>query len=75
MDSLAQRVAGRYLKAMGRPTQQQMLERAERDAHERDRTFLELVKEGMTATELRKMIKRRPALWGRYEAWLEKLPE
>lgn len=37
-------------------------------------TFLELVKDGMTREELARNIERRPALWTRFEGWLNRLP-
>lgn len=37
-------------------------------------TFLHLAQSGMTRSDLERCIKLRPALWGRYEAWLSKLP-
>lgn len=36
--------------------------------------FLELVKDGLTKDELKKLIEKRPSLWKRFEGWLEKLP-
>lgn len=39
-----------------------------------DETFLQLVQSGMTRGDLERCIKMRPALWKRYENWLEKLP-
>jgi len=36
--------------------------------------FLELVKDGLTRSELARNIERRPELWGRFESWLDKLP-
>lgn len=35
--------------------------------------FLELVKDGLTKDELKKLIEKRPSLWKRFEGWLEKL--
>jgi len=37
-------------------------------------TFMHLVQSGMTRGDLERCIKMRPALWKRYEHWLEKLP-
>ena len=37
-------------------------------------TFLFLVKHGMTRKELELLIKKRPALWGKFSNWLTKLP-
>lgn len=56
------------------PTQAQLFYRAERNAAEINQTFLELVADGMTREELATNINRRPALWGRFSNWLDKLP-
>ncbi|MFW6855327.1 hypothetical protein ACODYM_28970 [Burkholderia gladioli] len=37
-------------------------------------TFMELVKGGLTREELAHNINRRPALWGRWEGFLNVLP-
>lgn len=55
-------------------TQLQMFYAAHRQVAETNNTFLEMVKEGMTREELAKCIERRPALWQRFENWLDKLP-
>jgi|TARA_R110000851_G_scaffold282582_2_gene436101 hypothetical protein len=54
--------------------QNQMFYQASRDNAELDTTFLELVEGGMTREELQANIDRRPALWGRWSSWLDKLP-
>jgi len=36
--------------------------------------FLDLVAGGMTREDLQTNIKRRPALWGRFANWLDRLP-
>lgn len=56
------------------PTQVQMYYAAERSAAEVNRQFLEFVKDGLTREELQTNINRRPALWGRFSNWLDKLP-
>lgn len=38
-------------------------------------TFLDLVRSGMTKSDLSRCIAMRPSLWQKYEHWLEKLPE
>jgi hypothetical protein len=38
-----------------------------------NKTFLFLIKEGMTRLELKKLIEKRPATWARYKNWLPKL--
>ena len=55
-------------------TQLQMYYAASRQVAETNNTFLELVKEGMTRKELARNIERRPALWQRFDNWLDKLP-
>lgn len=55
-------------------TQLQMFYSASRQIAETNNTFLELVKEGMTREDLARNIERRPALWQRFENWLDKLP-
>ena len=55
-------------------TQLQMFYAAHRQVAETNNTFLELVKEGMTREDLAACIAKRPALWQRYESWLDKLP-
>lgn len=36
--------------------------------------FNEFVKDGLTRNELQRLINKRPALWGRFSNWLDKLP-
>ena len=55
-------------------TQLQMFYAAHRQVAETNNAFLELVKEGLTREELEINIERRPALWQRFENWLDKLP-
>lgn len=55
-------------------TQLQLFYAAQRKIADANSTFLELVKEGMTREELARNIERRPALWQRFENWLDKLP-
>ena len=55
-------------------TQLQMFYAAHRQVAETNNAFLELVKEGLTREDLSRNIERRPALWQRYENWLDKLP-
>jgi len=57
------------------PSQRQMYYDAARKDAEANRLFLDLVKEGLTARELRALIKLRPYLWGKWAVWLDKLPE
>jgi hypothetical protein len=59
--------------SMNTPTQAQMYYAAERRAAEANLTFLELVKGGLTRSELERNIARRPALWGRFSNWLKVL--
>lgn len=55
-------------------TQEQHYYNAVRKNAEADRTFLMLVKNGMTKTHLQKNIDRRPSLWSKYSNWLNILP-
>ncbi len=55
-------------------TQLQMFYAAHRQVAETNNTFLELVKEGLTREDLARNIVRRPALWQRFDNWLDKLP-
>jgi len=59
---------------MTTPTQAQLFYRASQQASEADQLFLSFVQDGLTREELEKNIQRRPALWSRYSAWLDKLP-
>jgi hypothetical protein len=54
--------------------QYDMYYKAERRAAELNLLFLDFVKDGLTREELAKNIERRPALWGRFSSWLNKLP-
>lgn len=40
-----------------------------------NQTFLVLVQSGMTKSDLKRNIEKRPSLWKKYEHWMEKLPE
>ena len=55
-------------------TQDVMFDHAQRRSFEVNRLFLEFVQDGMTREELARNIERRPALWGRFSSWLDKLP-
>ena len=59
---------------MSTMTQMQMFYTEQRKIAEANETFLFLVKEGMTREDLAACIAKRPALWQRYESWLDKLP-
>lgn len=54
--------------------QAQMFYRASRHNAELDLLFSELVKSGLTREELLKNIERHPALWERWQGWVDKLP-
>jgi uncharacterized protein (UPF0262 family) len=56
------------------PSQEQMYYAAVRSSTEVNLQFLEFVKDGLTREELQTNINRRPGLWGRFSAWLDKLP-
>jgi hypothetical protein len=37
--------------------------------------FSDMVKDGMTKSELQRLIAKRPSLWGKFSQWLDILPE
>jgi hypothetical protein len=55
-------------------TQREILNHVERQSFEVNELFLEFVRDGLTREELARNIERRPALWRRFEGWLDKLP-
>ena len=59
---------------MAQPTQRQMFYKAHRQIADANELFLQFVADGLTKTELGKLIARRPSLWGRFSNWLQKLP-
>lgn len=61
-------------QAARRPSQYALFERARANMAGGNEVFLFLVRDGMTAEELRRHIARRPALWGRFAAWVDYLP-
>jgi len=58
-----------------RPTQEQMYRKAERAIFDANSQFMDMVKDGMTADELGRLIRRRPTTWARFSNWLDKLPK
>jgi len=56
------------------PTQEQMFYQAECRSAALNLLFLEFVEDGLTKEELEACIKRRPAVWGRWAGFLDKLP-
>jgi len=56
-------------------TQTQMFYHAHKQSAGCDEVFLEMLKgpNPITKAELKRNIKKRPALWKRYERWLDKL--
>ena len=56
-------------------TQLQMFYEEHRKLADTNDLFVELVEDGLTRAELRALIDRRPALWGRFDHWLTVLPE
>ena len=54
--------------------QEQHFWAAHRKVADANDAFLFLVEHGMTREELETNIQKRPALWGRFSGWLEKLP-
>lgn len=57
------------------PTQYEMFYQQSRAIADTDLLFIEMVKDGMTRSELQRNIDRRPALWSRFAGWLSRLPE
>jgi peptidoglycan hydrolase-like protein with peptidoglycan-binding domain len=57
------------------PSQHDMFYRAGRQRAQADGVFLHLVKTGLTAPELEKLIAKRPSVWGKYRNWLDTLPK
>lgn len=55
-------------------TQADMYYNAVRNSCERDETFMELVRNGLTRQELAVNIERRPSLWSRYAGFFRTLP-
>jgi hypothetical protein len=55
-------------------TQMEMFYQAQRELGELNEMFDFLVKTGLTKEDLAKNIERRPALWKRWENWLDQLP-
>lgn len=58
---------------MAFPSQYQHYWSSQRKIADVNETFLFLVANGLTREDLAANIKRRPALWGRFEHWLDKL--
>lgn len=56
-------------------TQHQMFYEASRRAADLNVWFLDIVAGGLTHEELKRNIERRPALWGRFSNWLDRLPK
>lgn len=59
---------------MSGPTQLQIFYQEQAKIAETNKMFLQFVEEGLTRRQLELLIKRRPAHWGRFESWLDKLP-
>ena len=57
-----------------KPTQLQMFYQEQSKLASCDKLFLAMVKDGMTRQELQSCINHRPAIWGRFNNWLNKLP-
>ena len=56
------------------PTQFQLFWKAHKKVADLNHAFMDAVKDGMTAQELRELIKRRPDIYSRFSHWIEKLP-
>lgn len=52
----------------------QMFYREQRNIADINLLFLELVGDGLSREELTYLINKRPALWGRFSNWMDKLP-
>jgi hypothetical protein len=55
-------------------TQEQHFYQAQQRAADADKLFLDFVADGLTSTELVNLIRKRPALWGRFSPWVATLP-
>lgn len=55
-------------------TQEQLFYSACENTARGNELFLEMVKDGLTKSELEKLICKRPELWDRFDGWLDKLP-
>lgn len=60
---------------MSEKTQLEMFWEAHRRIAESNALFMDMVREGLKKDELRRLIKLRPNLWGRFAHWIEVLPE
>jgi len=47
---------------------------AQRKSSDLNKLFLEMVHDGMTADELKRLIKKRPETYSRFAHWVKKLP-
>lgn len=54
--------------------QKQMFYQAHRKVSDTNEAFLDLVKDGLTKEDLVRNIERRPALWSRFESFINTLP-
>ena len=57
-----------------KPTQKQMFYRTHQAIADCNALFMEMVRDGMTRSDLEKLIARRPGLWGRFSGFLNTLP-
>jgi len=55
-------------------TQSQLFYDAQRKTADLDHAFLEMAHDGMTADELKRLIKKRPETYSRFAHWVKKLP-
>ena len=60
---------------MKKPTQLQLYYAKQRKIAEQNRLFLSFVDDGITRQDLQKNIDRNPAVWSKYSAYLDILPE
>ena len=54
--------------------QSQMFYDAQRKSSDLNKLFLEMARDGMTADELKRLIKKRPETYSRFAHWVKKLP-
>lgn len=56
-------------------TQLQHFYCAQQKESAKNKTFLFLVENGLSSEELKKLIEKRPSLWGGYSGWVPRLPQ
>jgi hypothetical protein len=56
-------------------TQQQMFYESANNFARSCELFSDMVKDGLTKSELQRLIAKRPSSWGKFSHWLDILPE